>query len=348
MSDTRTATQRWKVGSATITSVVESQDGIPPEFLLPDATEAMVRQHPWLVPDWADADGNIGIRVQAFVVEIDGTTVLVDPCVGNHKARWLPMWNMLDTPFMDRLAGAGVVPTGVDLVVHTHLHADHVGWDTHLDGDDWVPDVHQRARTSTPRPSSNTSARSSCPARTCTATRSAPIFDAGLADVIEPDADLGHGLRLESTPGHTPGHASLWIESDGEVALLLGDFMHSPLQFAEPHLAEIADADADLARETRARMLRELARNGALVLGAHFPSRPAGRVVPDNAAYRFVARMSAIEHHSIRCIRTTSSHRPNLRPTSRSQPISSKPHLRCSAIDASWPPTIRATAEWKP
>ena len=288
MSDTRTATQRWKVGSATITSVVESQDGIPPAFLLPDATEAMVRQHPWLVPDWADADGNIGIRVQAFVVEIDGTTVLVDPCVGNHKARWLPMWNMLDTPFMDRLAGAGVVPTGVDLVVHTHLHADHVGWDTHLDGDDWVPTFTNARHLYTAAELEHVRTFL-LPGEDVYGDSIAPIFDAGLADVIEPDADLGHGLRLESTPGHTPGHTSLWVESDGEVALLPGDFMHSPLQFAEPHLAEIADADADLARATRARMLREVARNGALVLGAHFPSRPAGRVVPDNGAYRFVA-----------------------------------------------------------
>jgi glyoxylase-like metal-dependent hydrolase (beta-lactamase superfamily II) len=288
MDDARTATQRWKVGSATITSVVESQDDIPPAFLLPDATEAMVQRHAWLVPDWADADGNIGIRIQAFVVEIDGTTVLVDPCVGNAKARWLPMWNMLETPFLERLAGAGVVPAGVELVVHTHLHADHVGWDTHLDGDTWVP-TFTNARHLYTEAELEHVRTFLLPGEDVYGDSIAPIFAAGLADVVEPDADLGPGLRLEPTPGHTPGHSSLWVESDGEVALLLGDFMHSPLQFAEPHLAEIADADPELARETRTRMLRELARTGALVLGAHFPSRPAGRVVADGAAYRFVA-----------------------------------------------------------
>jgi glyoxylase-like metal-dependent hydrolase (beta-lactamase superfamily II) len=288
MSDARTATQRWKVGSATITSVVESQDDIPPGFLLPDATEAMVQRHPWLVPDWADADGNIGIRIQAFVVEIDGTTVLVDPCVGNHKVRWLPMWNMLDTPFMDRLAAAGVVPTAVELVVHTHLHADHVGWDTHLDGDAWVP-TFTNARHLYTEAELEHVRTFLLPGEDVYGDSIAPIFDAGLADVVEPDADLGHGLRLEPTPGHTPGHTSLWVESDGEVAVCIGDFMHSPLQFAEPHLAEIADADADLARETRARMLRALARTGALVLGAHFPSRPGGRVIAAGDAYRFHA-----------------------------------------------------------
>ena len=246
MSDARIATQRWKVGSATITSVVESQDDIPPAFLLPDATEAMVQRHPWLVPDWADADGSIGIRIQAFVVEVDGTTVLVDPCVGNHKARWLPMWNMLDTPFMDRLAEAGVAAAGVELVVHTHLHADHVGWDTHLDGDDWVP-TFTNARHLYTEAELEHVRTFVLPGEDVYGDSIAPIFDAGLADVVEPDADLGHGLRLESTPGHTPGHTSLWVESDGEVA-----------------------------------------RTGALVLGAHFPSRPAGRVVTDGDAYRFV------------------------------------------------------------
>ena len=88
------------MGSATITSVVESEDVIPPGFLLPDATEAMVQQHPWLVPDWADADGNIGLRIQAFVVEIDSTTVLVDPCVGNGKTRQIPFWHEMSWPFM--------------------------------------------------------------------------------------------------------------------------------------------------------------------------------------------------------------------------------------------------------
>jgi glyoxylase-like metal-dependent hydrolase (beta-lactamase superfamily II) len=117
----------------------------------------------------------------------------------------------------------------------------------------------------------------------------APILDAGLADVVAPDADLGHGIRLESTAGHTPGHVSMWIESDGERVLLAGDFMHHPVQFAEPHLAEIADADVEVARETRVRMIREAARTGALVLAAHFPNRPAGRVVVDGDAWRFVA-----------------------------------------------------------
>jgi glyoxylase-like metal-dependent hydrolase (beta-lactamase superfamily II) len=288
MSDGRTATQVWTVGAATVTSVVEDQIDLPPGLLFPEATEELVARHSWLVPDWADASGGISLRVQAFVVEIGGLTVLVDPCVGNAKVRWLPVWNQLDLPFLERLADAGVTPADVDLVVHTHLHADHVGWDTHRDGDTWVPTF--------------TAARHLYTAAELEFARTAgmagedvygdsigPILDAGLADVVEPDADLGYGLRLESTPGHTPGHTSLWIESDGAHALITGDFMHHPLQFAQPQIAEIADADVEEARATRIRMLVEMARTGALVFGTHFPNRPGGRVTVDGDVWRFVA-----------------------------------------------------------
>jgi len=287
MAEPRVATQRWKVGSATITSVVEDQIDLPPGLLFPEADEETVRRHPWLVPDWAGADGTISMRVQAFVVETDGVTVLVDPCVGNGKVRWLPVWNDLDLPFLERLADAGYVPADVELVVHTHVHADHVGWDTRRDGDAWVP-TFTGARHLYTEAELEFARTSGMPGEDVYGDSIAPIVDAGLADIVAPDADLGHGLRLESTPGHTPGHTSLWIESGGERALITGDFMHHPFQFAEPQVAEIADSDADVARSTRTRMLRRMAESGALVLGTHFPNRPAGRVVANGDRWRFV------------------------------------------------------------
>ena len=286
MRDVATATQRWNVGAATITSVVEDQLDVPTGFLFPEASEADVLRHPWLIPDWADATGTIQMRTQAFVVEIDGLTVLVDPCVGNGKVRWLPAWNDLDFPFLERLADAGCTPGDIELVLHTHLHADHVGWDTHKEGDDWVP-TFTAARHLYTEAELEYARTAGMAGEDVYGDSIAPVFEAGLADVVATDADLGHGMRLELTPGHTPGHTSLWIESAGEHALITGDFMHHPLQFAEPQIAEIADADPDLGRATRARMLREMVRTGALVLGAHFPNRPAGRVKVDGDAWRF-------------------------------------------------------------
>src|ERR1700730_11549975 len=121
-----TSTQRWSVGDATITSVVEGQiDHIPPEYFLPDATAAAVSAHEWLVPDFADERGRIGLRGQAFVIEDDGRRGMVDRCVGNGKTRALPMWNQQHWPFMERLAEAGFAPASIDTVIHTHLHPDH-------------------------------------------------------------------------------------------------------------------------------------------------------------------------------------------------------------------------------
>ena len=115
----------------------------------------------------------------------------------------------------------------------------------------------------------------------------APIFAAGLADLVEEEADLGGGLRLEPTPGHTPGHVSLWVESRGERALLTGDFVHHPVQCAEPHWAEVGDEDADRARATRRRLFERAAATRALVLGTHFASRPGGRIRADGDVWRF-------------------------------------------------------------
>jgi glyoxylase-like metal-dependent hydrolase (beta-lactamase superfamily II) len=169
------------------------------------------------------------------------------------------------------------------------VHADHVGWDTHLADGAWIPTfTHARhlytaaelefARVTADHPQMAHLYRDSI----------RPILDAGLADEVADDADLGDGLRLEPSPGHTPGHVSLWVESAGERALVTGDFMHHPVQFAEPDWAETGDADVDVARATRHRMVRLAAQSGALVLGTHFASRPAGRVAADGDVWRFV------------------------------------------------------------
>jgi glyoxylase-like metal-dependent hydrolase (beta-lactamase superfamily II) len=285
MTTANTATQRWTVGDVVVTSVVEAQtDHIPPAFFLPDATPEAVARHEWLVPDYADAEGNISLRVQAFVVEQPGRTVLVDPCVGNGKVRALPFWNDQSWPFLERLADAGFTPEAVDLVVHTHLHADHVGWDTHRVDGAWVPTFTAARHLYTERELAY--ARTGGEVEVYDDSVK-PILDAGLADVVDEDADLGGGLRLEPTPGHTPGHVSLWIESAGEVALVTGDIVHHPVQLAEPAWAEIADADTEQARTTRRQMLARAAARRALLVGTHFGTRPAGRVVAAGDAWRF-------------------------------------------------------------
>ena len=280
--------QRWTVGEATLTAVTESEfTGIPPELFLPAATAEAVAAHEWVVPTWADERGHIAMRVQATLVELPGRTVLVDPCVGDGKARALPFWHDQHWGAVDRLREL-VEPTTIDTVVHTHLHADHVGWDTHPDGDAWVPTFTAARHLYTQGEVAHWRSDEQRRDEDVWADSVQPIFDAGLADVVEVDADLGDGLRLASTPGHTPGHTSLWIESGGATAVITGDLIHHPVQCAEPQWNEIGDVDEVVAEATRRAFLHEVADTDTLVLGTHFPARPAGRVVTAGDGFRFL------------------------------------------------------------
>jgi glyoxylase-like metal-dependent hydrolase (beta-lactamase superfamily II) len=286
--DPTTTAQRWTVGEATITSIVEDEIlHIPPELFLVDATAADVAAHPEMVPDFADAEGRIALRVQALVVEVSDRTVLVDPCVGNGKTRSFPFWNEMDWPFLERFGDAGYRPDSIDTVVHTHLHADHVGWDTRLVDGEWVPTFAGARHLYTADELEFSRAARDPGVEDVYGDSVAPILDAGLADVVATDADLGDGLRLEPSPGHTPGHVSLWISSAGELGLITGDFIHHPVQCREPGWSEIGDVDPDQARATRRQMLTRAAEHRALVVGTHFPTRSAGRVVTDGDAWRF-------------------------------------------------------------
>src|SRR5215207_9951636 len=252
-------TQRWQVGDVGLTAVVEAETvGIPPEFFFPDATAELVRSVD-LEEGVAGEDGTIGLRVQAVVIEAHGRTVVVDPCVGDHKRRSQFFWDDQEWPFIERFRAAGFTPEGVDLVVHTHLHADHVGWDTHLVGDRWAPTFSI-----------------------------APILEAGLADIVAADTDLGDGLRLVPTFGHTPSHVALWVDTSAGSAALVGDSILHPLQCALPDLAFAGDQDVPATVATRKGLLDEVATTGALLLPAHFPARPVGRVQAAGAGWRFV------------------------------------------------------------
>jgi glyoxylase-like metal-dependent hydrolase (beta-lactamase superfamily II) len=189
---------------------------------------------------------------------------------------------------MERFAEAGFAVDGVDTVVHTHLHADHVGWATHRVDGEWIPTFTRARHLYTERELDYCRADDNPGIRGVYTESIAPILDAGLADVVAEDADLGDGLRLEPSTGHTPGHVSLWIESAGERALISGDFLHHPVQCMEPDWAETGDFDVAQARETRHRMLAKVAETGVLMFGTHFSTRPAGHVVADGDSWRFV------------------------------------------------------------
>lgn len=280
--------QRWRVGELTITSVVEMEGPVPPEMFFADTGAEDIQRHSWLLPHFATADGRVILRIQALVLEAGERQIVVDPCVGNGKQRTIvPFWSNLQTRFLEHFAEAGFDREKIDLVVHTHLHADHVGWDTMRVGDAWMPTFPNARYLYTQRELDYWMAEDQRRLEDVYGDSIAPVFAAGLAEIVPEDGEVAPGLRLEPTPGHTPGHVSLRLRSAGKEAVVTGDLMHHPVQCAEPHWREHGDWDADMARATRHQFLRSAAESQVTVIGTHFPNLPVGRVVPHGEVWRF-------------------------------------------------------------
>ncbi len=200
----------------------------------------------------------------------------------------MPFWDQGQWPWLERLAAVGVDVEDVDVVVHTHTHVDHVGWDTTLINGTWVP-TFPNARYLYTSASLAWAADNDDPGMPGVYEDSiAPVVEAGLADVVADDHELGDGLCLVPAPGHTPGNVAVAMKSGAESAVVTGDFIHHPVQCAEPDWKEIGDVDPHTARVTRRRLLGQLAASSILVVGSHFPTASAGRIVAEGQQWRFL------------------------------------------------------------
>jgi glyoxylase-like metal-dependent hydrolase (beta-lactamase superfamily II) len=277
------------VGRLRISSVVERAGPTRPTWLLPDATpEAVDRHRHWLAPHFLDDKGRFLQSVHSFVVRAPGFTALVDTCIGNDKDRGgRAPFHMLRTAFLDDLREAGVPPESVDLVICTHLHVDHVGWNTRLEGGRWVP-TFPRARHLFARAEwEHWSAQQDDGVTRIMADSVEPVLEAGLAELVKVDHRISDELWLEPTPGHTPGHVSVRVSSGGEEAVITGDLMHHPVQVAEPGWGSHFDSDSAQARETRRAFCERYADRPVTVLGTHFHHPTAGRIVGQGGTWRF-------------------------------------------------------------
>jgi glyoxylase-like metal-dependent hydrolase (beta-lactamase superfamily II) len=279
---------KWQVGKVAVTKIVELEVTGGSRFILPQATPEAVLPTGWLQPDFADERGRLKMSIHALVVETASRRIIVDTCLGNDKEnRRIPAWNKLQGSFLADLRAAGYPPETIDTVVCTHLHVDHVGWNTMLVAGRWVP-TFPRARYLMGRVEYEhwTSQHEREDMAAMLSDSVIPVRDAGLVDLVETDHRICDEVSLLPTLGHTPGHVSVRIVSQGEEALITGDFMHHPCQIARPHWSSTADSDPDEARRTRERMLGELSERPVLVIGTHFAGATAGRIVRDGDTYR--------------------------------------------------------------
>jgi glyoxylase-like metal-dependent hydrolase (beta-lactamase superfamily II) len=284
---TSLAFQRWQVGDVRVTKVLELEVRGSVTWILPDATSDNLRATPWLNPHFVDDEGKAVMSVHALVIESDGRRILVDTCVGNDKPRTIPGWNLRQGGFLGDLAAAGFPAETIDTVICTHLHVDHVGWNTRLVDGVWVPTFPKARYLIQKSEFAHWDANEEKVYGDVMGDSVRPVLDAGLADLVGADVRIAADVSLEPTPGHTPGHVSVHVESRGEEAWITGDLMHHPAQCAHPEWVSRADVDPDLALRTRRRFLERCAATGPLVLGTHFAGPTAGRIVRDGDAFRF-------------------------------------------------------------
>jgi glyoxylase-like metal-dependent hydrolase (beta-lactamase superfamily II) len=279
---------KWRIGDVSITKLVELEVTGGSRFLLPQATKEEVRPIAWLRPHFADEEGRLRMSIQTFLVQTPTRRIVVDTCLGNDKEnRRIPHWNNLQTRFLFDMAEAGYPRESIDTVLCTHLHVDHVGWNTMKVDGKWVPTFpkarYLMGRVEYEHWSTNTTREDM---RFVLADSVTPVLDAGLADLVETDHRICDEISLVPTVGHTPGHVSVHISSQGEGALITGDFMHHPCQIARPEWATTADSYPDEGIRTRLSMFEKLAGTPTLVIGTHFSGVTAGRIVRDGEAFR--------------------------------------------------------------
>jgi glyoxylase-like metal-dependent hydrolase (beta-lactamase superfamily II) len=274
----------WQVGDVRITQIVELTTASIGAHLLPQATPERMNAIDWLLP-FIDMQGRIVLSMNCLVIETPDRCIVVDTCIGNDKVRTYPRWNKMHSAFLDDFVAAGFPLDGVDTVLCTHMHVDHVGWNTRLVNEKWVP-TFSSARYLFAQDEWEHWSREPQAYGPVIEDSVQPIFDAGLATLVDGQHRVCTEVQLEPTPGHTPGHVSVHITSRGEEAVITGDMIHHPCQIAHPGWSTSADVDEFRAAATRKHFLETYTDRPVLIIGTHFAAPSAGRIVRDGDAFR--------------------------------------------------------------
>src|SRR3954469_9412618 len=279
------------VGKVKITKVVELETVGSTRFILPLASNEEIQKLPWLIPHFANEEGRLKMSIHSLVVETPTRRIIVDTGLGNDKqGRNVPTWNNRNDPFIEKLTAAGFAPDSIDTVLCTHLHVDHVGWNTKLVGGEWLPTFanaryvfgrteYEHWRDHSVEPDKNAVFSDSVQ----------PIVDAGKADLVASDHRLTDEITLIPTPGHSPGHMSIHIQSDGQQGLLTGDVAHHPCQMAHLDWSSTADSAARQSAAARRELFSRFADTPTLVIGGHFN---AGHIRREGDGFKFMAMES--------------------------------------------------------
>ena len=283
---------RFEIGDVTVTEIRDlPRFEIPLTTLFPGSDpERLAPDMAWLSPDFVDG-GLVRLVIRSWLLQLNGRTILIDACVGDHKERPArPEWHRRsDGTWLSALAACGLAPQDIDIVFCTHLHADHVGWNTRLEDGRWVP-TFPNARYITSRTEfefwQNEVARQDGPVGHGSFEDSVlPVMEAGRMDLVDDGWQLTDGLVLRPSPGHTPGHMSLDLARGGGRGVFCGDAIHSPVQILVPEWSSAFCSDPARARATRLSLLEDLAGTDTLLVPMHFGGAGRCRVGHDGRAF---------------------------------------------------------------
>lgn len=269
----------WQVGGVKITRIVEMEVAGGTRFILPDASREACLPIEWMAPHFMDAQGNLIMSIHALVVDTGKHRIVVDTCIGNDKQRNIPTWSNLQTSFLEDLAAAGYPREAIDIVMCTHLHVDHVGWNTMLVDGQWVPTFPKARYLVAEKEWAYWDANEDETVYGPVLADSVrPVVEAGVVDFVGETHQVCDEVRLEPTPGHTPGHVSVHITSQGEEALITGDCIHHPVQMTRTDWCSSADFDQAQGQVTREGLLERYVDQDILVIGTHFATPTAGHI----------------------------------------------------------------------
>lgn len=287
--------QVFKVGKATITRIEETYLPVyPVADIFPEFSEADLKEHGhWLAPDHYEiASKKIKLSVHSWLIQVDGKKILIDGCCGNHKSRpTRPHWNMLNEPWLDRLATAGARPDEIDMVMCTHLHHDHLGWNTQLRDGKWVP-TFPNARYVFSKVDFDYFQQLDVDAATTPAEFGTfrecvvPVVEAGRADLVTGPHKLNEFIDILPAGGHSPGHFVFKMDFGGKPTMITGDVFHHLLQVFYPDWNFPKNSDADEARVSRRRVFEDCAATGAMVFPGHVGSPFAGYIEKTATGFR--------------------------------------------------------------
>lgn len=284
---------RWTIGDVSVTRIVEREVPIRLDALIAEASAQALQPHmEWLSPHFIDDTGTqYLLSIHALLVESKGSRIIVDTCIGELRTPGMEVLDVTVQPFLEQLFAAGFARETIDTVLCTHLHFDHVGWNTWRVNDEWIPTFPNARYLFSQREWEYWRAHPHGEHWTLAQETLAPLMKAKLAQFVPMDFVLTPEVRLVPTPGHTPGHVSVLIESQGKKALITGDLTHHPVQWAEPDWGTAADIDTRMAAATRRQLIGSHAADGdLLVIGTHYPAPCSGYL--SRAGERAIIKMS--------------------------------------------------------